>query len=290
MKKITFLILTVVFAINAMNLPAQSFVSPENQWNVKLNFFQDQSTEIFTIGGDTLIEETSYKILLTSSDSLETHFYAGAVREQGNRVYYRPPGVTEGLLYDFNLIPGDTTHIRNIFCGDLDIPVVVLALDTVEYFGTSRKRWTVAAIDMRFTEYWIEGVGSHSGPVYSMFNYCITCPHWELLCYYENEMLQYMMPFSEICYVNTVSIEEQFEEKFVVQPNHFNRGEAVVVQLPPNAHELHLYDIHGRLIRSIVAEGRRSLYIETADLLPGLHLLSLTTRENTLMTRKLICR
>lgn len=290
MKSFTILFLAAVFAVVSIKLSAQSFVSTANQWNVKLTFFQDYSTEIFTLGGDTLIEEVHYKILLSSSDSLQTHYFAGALREQDNKVYYRPPGATEGLLYDFTLMPGDTAHIRNSFCGDLDIPVVVLELDTVEYFGSARKRWTVAATDMRFTEYWIEGVGSISGPVYSMFNYCIVCPHWELLCYYENEMLQYMMPFSEICYVNTVSIAEQFEEKFAVQPNHFNRGEDVVVQLPPHAKELQLFDTHGRLINSIRAEGRRTLRIETGGLLPGLHLLTLTTRHNTILTRKLICR
>ncbi len=291
MKRRTLLVLAAVFSLAVLNLSAQSFVSPGNQWNVKLSFFFDASTEIFTIGGDTVIEETHYKIIYHSFDSLETHFYAGALREYDDRVYYRPPGATEGLLYDFTLNTGDTTYIRNYFCGDIDIPIVVEAVDSVEYEGVLRKRWTLNVMHTDWYEYWIEGIGSLSGPVYGIFNYCIVCPHWELLCFYESDVLQYMIPYGVICYVHTVDIDEHFaDEKFSVSPSLFNRGEAVVVQLPPYARELKLYDAHGRLNRRIAIAGQQSIRIETGGLLPGIHILTLTTHRNSFLTRKLICR
>jgi len=130
----------ITFAVAVLlcfSVAAQDFISPVKQWNVRLAAL-GYSTEVFKIAGDSLVEGTSYNKIWVSYDSLTTWVFQGLLREASDVVYYMPPGHSEGVLYDFNLGVGATAMVRNIFCGDEDIPITVIHMDTVAYFPLIR--------------------------------------------------------------------------------------------------------------------------------------------------------
>lgn len=90
-----------------------------------------------------------------------------AVRDDlAGRVYHVPWGSTdEKLLYDFDVLPGDTIlYPPGVVLGDT---IHVLSVDTVEIAGTPRKRITVSLADQWFWGecHWVQGIGSMGGPL-----------------------------------------------------------------------------------------------------------------------------
>lgn len=163
------LLLFAMGLLMSASVVAQGFVSTDKQWNVLLTAFPNYvSTEIFKIQGDSVVDGTTYSKIWVSMDSLVSWQFMGLLREADNIVYYMQPNFTEGVLYNFKLQVGETAMVRNFFCYEYDIPVTVIALDTVEYFGVERRQWLLQSEE--FYDTWVEGIGSLSGPLYTMYN------------------------------------------------------------------------------------------------------------------------
>jgi hypothetical protein len=211
MKRLIAFAIVMVHIASVMN--GQSFVEPERRWNVQVDFFMAKSMELFSISGDTTFNGSTYSKIWISYDSMQTTTYAGALRESNGQVYYAAPGNPERLLYDFTLELGDTVRITNYFCTNQDFSVAVTAVDSVIFQGTQLRRWHMTVVDSfltggELTDKWIEGIGSLYGPLYSMYNYCIVCPTWDLLCCYHHDSLIFMNPAANTCYQVTNGIDE----------------------------------------------------------------------------------
>lgn len=119
---------------------------------------------------DTLYQGVVYKKLTSSvsvGDQVYPGGYAGALHdnEQG-QVYFWEPGTEEPvLLYDFDVLPGDT--ILDVY-GLYPQDVRVFAVDTIVINGTGRKRVELECLEQPGVagEYWIQGIGSARGPFY----------------------------------------------------------------------------------------------------------------------------
>lgn len=219
MKK--FLIFVMLGFIMSLAASTQGFVSEENTWNVKATGFPGfLGTESYMIDGDSSLNGLDYKIMWRTMDSVDIYWsYMGLLREETDIVYYIQEGKdSESVLYDFNLLPGDTAWIINMFCWE-DIPAMIIDLDTVEYFGVERRRWELYA-EWGYPEYWIEGIGSNLGPLHSLYSLCIVCPTWDLLCFHNEGQQFYQMPGTNSCYVTNVGIgEEDMEIGLQIFPN-----------------------------------------------------------------------
>lgn len=266
------------------SLVGQGFISQDKQWNVLLTAFPSYvGTEIFKIQGDSIVDGTTYSKIWVSFDSLVSLQFMGLLREADNIVYYMQPNLTEGVLYNFNLQVGETAMVRNFFCYEYDIPVTVVSIDTVEYFGVERRQWLLQSEELYDT--WVEGIGSLSGPLYSMFSMCVVCPMWELLCYYENDILQYRMPFATTCYGTSVGIDEPSPGTNIsVSPNPVRSGENITIQAPGVSGSISIYDVFGKLVRSFLETDAPSTY----DLAPGLYFVTITTFDNKRISVKLV--
>ncbi|MFM9028433.1 MAG: hypothetical protein ACKOQ6_10615 [Bacteroidota bacterium] len=107
----------------------------------------------YRLSGDTLIGTTIY------SKINDGNIYAGAVREQQRKVWFYPDtGTTEYLLYDFNLVTGDT--VAGIYGGTVFGPndtVQVVYEDSVPCSdGMHHRIWFSNGAN------WIEGIGSNN--------------------------------------------------------------------------------------------------------------------------------
>lgn len=210
--------LFIFFVIVKIAFPVfgQNFLSEDKQWNVRNYFWGDIKTEIYWLKGDTAIDKTSYKKLWYSMDSLiENKYLQGFLREQDQKVFYRPLVGNEGLLYDFSLEVGDTVEIISLWCSD-PTEKIVESIDTETYFGAERVRWHFNSD----YEFWIEGIGSQSGLIHSFYADCVFDIGYDLLCYYENDELMYMRENEDECFQTSVGIKEIVKTKAIyVFPN-----------------------------------------------------------------------
>ncbi len=281
-KKPTLFLMTIVLCIS---LSGQNFISEDKQWNVRQDYFPDH-TEIYYFDGDSAVNSVIYKKLFVSYDSLESLHFRGFLREEENIVYYIPPEMNseEGVLYNFNLSEGDTATICNFLCSNISIEVT--NIDTVEYFGEYRKRW-----ELGYNNYWIEGIGSTSGPVNSHYSYCITTlDRWDLLCYHESGILKYMKEGETSCYV-TVGIDDMISADNVrIAPNPVNSGFEFNIETETIAHSIEFYNTSGVLVRKVSNITDNRINIGTDNLEPGLYVINIITLNNQSEVYKLVIR
>lgn len=281
-------LLTLFLTSIGLMVISQNFISSEKQWNVKfVGFSNPVNTEIYFIDGTTSFNNYEYQIIWVSYDSLNSRTYQGLLREEEDKVFYVPPNSTEGLLYDFGLQAGDSVYVRNMFCGDLDVPLSVFNVDTVEYYGVSRKRWFLSQYGY-VNDVWLEGIGSLFGPIHTAYSYCIACPVWDLLCYHESGELFYRMPYAESCFEPTVSLDEKTNEKATITPNPVNRGQPFRIVLKKNAEQVSIFNASGVPVETFDVAGRDHLEIKTASYPAGLYLVKILSFGNRAGTYKVM--
>lgn len=113
---------------------------------------QYQYTYRMQLKGDTAINEVTYKKLYEGST------YVGALREDGDKVYYRENNCNEVCLYDFSLNVGDSFTDAG---GSGNWTVV--SKENKEYFGQERVTLVLNSENGSNTE-WVRGIGSLSRP------------------------------------------------------------------------------------------------------------------------------
>lgn len=287
------LLITVLAAILTLPVLSQQFTDQQNQWNVaNSNGWTVISTEIYRYSGDTLILGNNYRKMVYQPDSSVSTdwYYIAAIREENGYVY----GVfnrteEECLLYNFNLLPGESAYIQSIWCTG---PTQVTCIDTasVEINGTSRR---VIFLDDTFEERWTEGIGSHFGPLYASLYMCVTDIYHHLLCYYNDNQLLYMDPDAISCYETNVSAQQEtLNHQIKLWPN-------------PAALELHvelpdmgsgyggIYEAvnsAGKVILSGTTVNTPHLYINLASFPEGIYLFRWQTRKSNITSKFIICR
>jgi len=269
---------------------SQGFVSEDNQWNVLIyDYYYGANTEVFKIEEDSLLNTITYKKVWWSHDTaMAIWTFQGLLREDSNIVYYVPPGGTEGILYNFNLGISDTCWIKNMWCGDTEVQVIIIDIDTVEYFGIERIRWSIENNSNGLIEYWIDGIGSTFGPLYSKYYECVVCPTWDLLCYHEYNTVLYMMPGMDTCYIYSVGIDEIFmADQIRIFPNPV-RDKFEVWSLELEVKGVELYDLSGRkLVEKNFPAGDRNVVVDVSSLQSGVYICKILMDEQSI-TKKLI--
>ena len=198
MKKLVFitLFLTFFFYRGVAQSPYYPMVQGNNyqQWNVdvmiSVGWPNSYYTEIQCIKDNITIDGVDYKIVWRKNQYESC--IQGAVREEDKRVYYRKNnGQSYGneiLLYDFNLTVGDIISIN-----EGPSPLIVLEDSETEVNGTMRRQLGLAVywdegIYGDIEEYWIEGIGSTYGFLYSGTEEMVGAST-QLICYHEGDDL-----------------------------------------------------------------------------------------------------
>lgn len=289
-KYLAYISLTMIISAS---LSGQNFISENKQWNVRLVSGIEVFTDILRIEGDTVINDTDYSILRISHDSLQHWFIMGFLRESDGIVYFKSPYANEGVLYNFNLSAGESAVVKNFYCGDALIPLNVIKVDTVEYFGISRKRWHIGS-NGQTSEYWVEGIGSLFGPVHTSFSYCVSNPSWELLCFHENDNLLYIIPGEDLCYKMNVGITGKPQlNDLRVFPNPVRRGECLNVNTTSENVSIQLTDAVGSVQIKNIYDAAKSALSNVqihipAFMKPGVYFLTVATRDGVMASSKII--
>lgn len=288
----TIIVLSLVQYLLFSTVFAQGIVSEDNTWNVFVTGYPGYiGTESYKIEGDSVQNGFEYKIIWLTNDSVDVSWsYQGLMREDSNVVYFVPPGGTEGILYNFNLDIGDTSYIKNMFCGDEEVPVSITDIDTVEYFGVDRKRWFLYT-EFDFFDFWIEGIGGSLGPLHTAYYRCIACPTWDLLCFHSNDTLLFQREGFDVCYVTNVGLEEtDLAKGILLFPNPVHDKFKIWSELNFGVELLEIFDLTGkRLIEEHFPRGKKNVEVDASTLNPGMYICRIQI-NGRLVTRKLIKR
>jgi len=278
----------------ALSLSArgQSFTNPQNTWNVEeFISFGAHYTFIYHYDGDSTVGTKNYQKMYYWWDSLySSREFVGLIREEGARVYYIHPQMqNEGLLYDFNVMPGDTLEVISLFCPEpSELEFVCQTLDSVMIkTGEYRKRWTFGS--PYILDIWVEGIGSMHGAVHSSLYTCMIDYYAFLLCFYVDGALVFQPAGYSTCYINTVGIGENAKEKNpILYPNPVKSGDLIRLISPSDYNSLEIFSSQGILKMHLTNVGFANKPIETTGFATGVYFIRLSNRNGETVVGRLI--
>lgn len=291
MKKM-FVILIYLSSFSVFAQDYHPMLVEGNEWQVMTQGI-DGGTEIwevfniFSLGqNDTTINNQLYR-QIKEDDQIVGFGY-----EEDKKVFYRPIDWQQDediLLYDFNLVVGDTFDLYWVnYMQDSDTVFLfhklkVLTIDSVVLTDNSiRKRltfevtnfhgWTICLNSMYF--HWIEGIGNTDGLIYKDFE----CFEWwnQLRCFKYNDEILY----GPCLNVSTADINQK---QIKLYPNPF---QDIVKIDDPNDELLSsvIYDVQGKVIQKKANQTELNL----SDLSSGLYILKVKFKDQSVGVYKLI--
>lgn len=285
-----FILTTVIVpGLRAQYLPV---IAPDHNWSVVEIHCQPEgnsySSMKFVAGNDTTISETSYKTIWKKEN--DGTIYYGAFREDETtgRCWYRFPfSESDGLIYNFSLMPDDTAILINQFLGSDTIKLIVTGRDSVFIEQQWRLRLTLTNFSLSWQEWWIEGIGSQWGLLNAGSSfYTGVCGGQELLCFWEDGVHLYQNPAYPVCEFPATAINENHHiEDLKVFPNPANQSFNVDYNTPDA--ELTLMDLQGKVIVRVISSGG-SYCMNVSGQTEGIYILKITTNQYTAARRLVI--
>ena len=202
MKIISILLLLLLATIPLKSQDVTAFIDSSSVWYQSFEYYSVEEYYkyyyIYSINGDTIINNNEYKKLFYS-DIDNYKLYYGAIREENGKVFYRGKSeefnrclgyldTLEILLYDFNATIEDTIYHLYDCSSIVQEKDSILLLD-----GKYRKRYYLDRDD-----FWIEDIGSTHGLLYPL----LMEHEWQysLTCFKSKGELIYTNPWSSTCY------------------------------------------------------------------------------------------
>jgi len=202
----TLFVVCFIFCLTA-SLKCQyyhSFIEANKNWSELEYVWDDIFTNKYKFEGDTVIENTIYQLAHQCyADSMMQNWnFLGFFREDsdGKVFIYDDFIYNEFLLYDFSLLPGDSIYTGKELGGS-PLYASVEVVDSILIDGEFRKR---IIFDAWFDEFWIEGIGSSTGPFKPFGNISQADMGWELLCVEVYMDVIYQNPDWDVCFVNFI--------------------------------------------------------------------------------------
>jgi len=201
----------------------------------------------------------------------------------------------EGLVYKFDVNPGDTFSVSNPF-HIYDFVAEVAEVDQVYIEPANEYRKRIKITDYEGNswgeeEYWVEGIGSLAGILTSGFHlYSLTGGVHDALCQWKNNVLIYSNPSFNFCF-NIVSTPEMTDEstEIIIQPNPLmNKSYIVVKGLHFNNYQLEIRDIYGKNVCEYSIQQNKNIILDRGLFKSGLYIITLVDGNNIIARKKLI--
>ena len=197
---------------------------------------------------DTTINQKIYHIPEYSNDSInwyKEHIWYLREEENTKQVFmYSVSDNIEGLIYDFSLTTGDTVMVFNPVYGDgFPFPYYVTSIDSILLHSSNSYR---KVIYFSNNERWIEGIGHERGLHYpGDFTVGVS---YNLICYYENYLLEYINLSYGYCFFISVNNESAImhDDSFKVE---YLDNKTFLLHSKYTIEEITIYDILGKIIK-----------------------------------------
>lgn len=203
------------------------------------------------------------------------------IRSAGKKMFLRQPADTsEYLLYDFNLLVGDTLPVSyNNYATD----ITVTAIDSIYTSSGFRKRFQLAG--GTWSTYLLEGIGHSKGLVEPM-NFPLECGY-NLDCYSLNDTAYYPI-VGAACNINVGLQTYQRQKSCSVFPNPMQTHTTFQFNTYLNHADISIYNQVGQLIKSIHNLSGQSYNIERGLLSEGIYFYDIKEQGQPFATGKLI--
>ena len=240
----------VFFGLVLCAFSQNTIVNPGSAWSTlaygleRYNIPCCYSTSYLYFEGDSLVNDISYKKVLSCKDILHQDIkYEGLMREQDKKTYFIPAlSETEYIMYDFSLEEGMNFEYLD-FETEISQNISVLNSDSVLINGLLKKR-----IEFSNGSIWIEKIGSLNGIMYPL-GYLGDGGDRSLLCCYDAEELIYQNPEYEACYYNDVSVPVIKNVNLRIYPNPVY--DKLYISSPEEyISQVEIFNVSGQLIYS----------------------------------------
>jgi len=163
-------------------------------------------TKINKFQGEVIFDDTTFLKVFETQDSLQQDWnQIGFLREDtiSKKVYYSEWLPEEiGLIYDFDLLVGDSVIIDNYYAGFEDVLLICDSIDSISINGSLKNRFYLNSPDFGGTDIWIEGIGSKFGLLNSGIGGAgYAGGGMDLLCCSKNDSVIYMDSTYNSCYI-----------------------------------------------------------------------------------------
>ncbi len=226
------------------------FISSEKTWTegyewnaAKWNFRYTFDTIPVDIDGNTY-----YELLRADSESSEDWSSSGSwLRNENGRVFEYGSGNNQ-IIYDFNLVEGDTFHMGN---ENVKYDFLVLAVDSISLLnGDLKKRWILQPLnpeDPIENTIWVEGIGNLRGLLSNFIPWSFDWINSTVLCVYWMNNKVYDDPNIETCWFMSTSTNEIGKEDLIVVPNPAIE-EITLVGLENEIESVYVYNSFGNFV------------------------------------------
>ncbi|NTW32940.1 MAG: T9SS type A sorting domain-containing protein [Bacteroidetes bacterium] len=218
--------------------------------------------------------------------------YIGALRidSLANKTFFVFPNTnTDSLLYDYNMIIGDT--LKGITSQYPDIfKLTVSSIDSVLINGQYRKRWNFinGNNDSLFI---IEAVGSSSGIIEPLWTYAVDFMHRNLICVKDSSNTLFVSEHYTAMGCNLiVSGTNEYNKKnnLSVFPNPFAIQTTLQTDIFLKDATMILYNSIGKQVKQIKNISGQTITLNRDNLANGIYFIRLIQDNKTFITDKLI--
>ena len=258
-------------------------------------FYTVCNNKRYGLNGDTTISNKIYHKVFSLVDSTLTNpnsKYYAAIREEDKRIYTRIGNAQETILYDFNLLVGDTITYSYpaIFSRVLE-NIDSVQLPTGEY----RKRYIFNSTGyLGLPDTVIEGIGSVHW--IGLFNPLVIAiltngDMYNFTCFKQNEIIYYLNnPKCDHCFCTFLTEIENVKakEKLLISPNPFTYQTTLKTDNYLQNATLTLYNSLGQQIRQVQNISGLTFNLKRENLPIGLYFLKLSQENKIITTDKLV--
>lgn len=274
---LAFLMLSA-FIVQAQDV--KSIIDTNKRWSILTSYYSpnggSHSTSHIEINGDTILKNTSYKIVNYPPTQFDRYFIR---KDSVGKIYIKTPmSENEDILYDFTLTKGDTFMHFNAKEPTYKKEAFISGVDSLMINGQYHKR---LEIDNGY-EYWIEGIGSTLGLIYYYKTY-----DWKtaLLCCHVNSQLIYTNDTNTSCDINVgIDDKKQYNERMTIYPTIVEKFVHIEKELKSDL-LLTVYDIYGvKKIQCYINNEKQK--INCSNLSNGMYIMVFSNRKNNTILKR----
>jgi hypothetical protein len=321
--------LSVLLSI-AVNAQTPSFFKNGARWvydfneNLTNGQLYNEGTYQHVIIGDTIIQNINYKILSTNRrwvydawGSPTTAYQCNTfslIRHDtiSNKVFFKNfEDTTETLLYNFNMIVGDTILLKKLpssFDEFPDNPLIVDSIFRINLFGDSVKVFVITdpAETSVFQSFIVEGLGSYKGLLWHNQEYLAagSSAIWSYLSCFENDSIKfYVSPEvinNEVNSVYSYSISSCEYIDCLVGTDNQSSNSRINLFPNPTTHTLHiemkntshtiqsivLYDVAGKTV--LCAQCPELCEVDMSGINNGIYFLHIEMSNGEKVVKKVV--
>lgn len=232
----------------------EKFTEPHKLWIEGHNVSQNEALSIryrFDTIPIDLDGKAYFRLLESDSQFSDNWVFRGEyIREENNQLFHYQPG-GEQILYDFNLVQGDTFHL-GVYPDVFDM--IVENLDTISLMNGDLKRMWVLTPLNPFNPHtnnqviWIEDIGNMQGFLENLKPWSDDANATTILCVYLYDNLIYDNPEVDSCWVLATSTKDVISTTIKIFPNpvtdllYFTNSEQI--------QQVNIFDTLGRQLYS----------------------------------------